>query len=168
MQCSNNLKQVALSMFNYESTYKRFPARAYGTTSTAGTATTANTGAFPTNRNHNSGYISGFIALLEFIEQSNMFQQVQAGDANNSRGGPRGDQGWVWGTAPAAYRCPSDPGVQRGVRFISLALCGGDGPGSANEGLDSNNAKRGVFTGRYFWRSISDLSDGTSNTIGIG
>lgn len=75
-----------------------------------------------------------------------MFQQIQAGDANNTPGGPRGDQGWVWDTAPAAYRCPSDPGVQGSSRLTILALCGGDSPGSATEQFNATNKPKMVFT----------------------
>jgi prepilin-type N-terminal cleavage/methylation domain-containing protein/prepilin-type processing-associated H-X9-DG protein len=168
MQCSNNCKQMALAMFNYESAYKRFPARRYGTSgNNGGTAIAANTGTFAVNRNHNSGRINAFVALLPFFEQSALFDQINAGDAANNAGGPRGDIGWaVWNTPPASYRCPSDPGIIQTSRQISYALCGGDSPGSATLQLN-NNDTRGAFSGRLIWRKIGDLSDGTSNTIGI-
>ncbi|MCR9294434.1 MAG: DUF1559 domain-containing protein [bacterium] len=167
MQCSNNVKQMALSMFNYESAHKRFPARRYGTTGTNGSANAPNTGAYATNRNHNSGRISAFVALLPFLEQGNQFQQIQGGDANNAPGGPRGDIGWVvWNVPPSTYRCPSDSGQQANNRHVSYALCGGDSPGAANLQLN-NHDTRGIFAGRMIWRKIGELTDGTSNTIGI-
>ena len=169
MQCSNNVKQMGLALFNYESAYKRFPARRYGTTgNNGGTAIAANTGTYATNRNHNSGRISPFIGILAFLEGSNLFNQITSGDAANAPGGPRGDVGWaVWDTPPAAYRCPSDAGYTgTNVRRISYAVCGGDSPGSATLQLN-NHDTRGVFAGRMLWRRISDLTDGTSNTIGI-
>jgi prepilin-type N-terminal cleavage/methylation domain-containing protein/prepilin-type processing-associated H-X9-DG protein len=167
MQCSNNVKQMALSMYNYESTYKRFPSRRYGTSGTNGATNSANTGAFALNRNHNSSRISAFVALLSFLEQGNQFQQIQAGDAANAPGGPRGDIAWaVWNVPPPTYRCPSDSGRQGNDRHISYALCGGDSPGSATLQLN-NHDTRGVFAGRLIWRKIGELTDGTSNTIGI-
>jgi prepilin-type N-terminal cleavage/methylation domain-containing protein/prepilin-type processing-associated H-X9-DG protein len=168
MQCSNNSKQMALAMFNYESTYKRFPARRYGTSgNNGGTAIAANTGSYALNRNHNSGRINAFVALLPYFEQGPLFEAIQAGDAANAAGGPRGDIGWaVWNTPPASYRCPSDSAMQSNNRHISYALCGGDSPGSATLQLN-NHDTRGVFAGRLIFRKIAELSDGTSNTIGI-
>ena len=167
MQCSNNVKQMALAMYNYESTYKRFPARRYGSTGNNGASNRANTGAYANNRNHNSSRINAFVGLLPFLEQGNQFQRIQAGDAANAPGGPRGDIGWaVWNTPPTTYRCPSDSGRQGNNRHVSYALCGGDSPGASNLQLN-NHDTRGVFAGRLIWRKIGDLSDGTSNTIGI-
>ncbi len=170
MQCSNNVRQIGLSLFNYESAYKRFPARRYGTTgNNGGTAIAANDGAFATNRNHNSGRISPFVAILSFLEGNNMFNRITAGDTANAPGGPRGDVGWaVWDQPPPAYQCPSDggAGASANIRRISYAVCGGDSPGSATLQLN-NHDTRGLFAGRMLWRRISDLSDGTSNTIAI-
>jgi prepilin-type N-terminal cleavage/methylation domain-containing protein/prepilin-type processing-associated H-X9-DG protein len=167
MQCSNNVKQMALAMYNYESTYKRFPARRYGTSGLNGPNNAPNEGAFALNRNHNSSRISAFVGLLPFLEQGNQFQLIQAGDAANAPGGPRGDIGWVvWNVPPSTYRCPSDAGRQTNDRHISYALCGGDSPGSATLQLN-NHDTRGIFSGRLIWRKIGDLTDGTSNTIGI-
>ncbi len=170
MQCSNNVKQIGLALFNYESAYKRFPARRYGTTgNNGGTAIAVNDGTFGLNRCHNSGRISPFIGILAFLEGSNLFNRITAGDANNAPGGPRGDIGWgVWDNPPPAYRCPSDSGFSVGtsIRRISYAACGGDSPGSATLQLN-NHDTRGMFSGRMVWRRISELTDGTSNTIAI-
>lgn len=167
MQCSNSVRQMALALFNYESAYKRFPARRYGTTGNIGNAILPNTGAFPQNRNHNSGRVSAFVAILPFVEQGNLFNQIRGGDANNAPQGPRGDLGWVvWNVPPSTYRCPSDSGRQANGRHVSYALCGGDSPGSGALQLN-NHDTRGIFTGRMIWRRIGDLTDGTSNTIGI-
>jgi prepilin-type N-terminal cleavage/methylation domain-containing protein/prepilin-type processing-associated H-X9-DG protein len=170
MQCSNNTKQMALAMHNYESAYTRFPARTSGTTGLSGPLNGPN----PGNRAHNGGRRSAFVALLPFLEQGPMFEAIQAGDANNAPGGPRGDQGWVvWNTPPAAYRCPSDSGSPVGDdRRISYALCGGDTGGNSDMQLIRDDT-RGVFVGRLWashpslWRRFGDLTDGTSNTICI-
>ena len=165
MQCSNNAKQMALALHNYADAYKAFPARKYGTTGQSGTASVAD----GTNRKHNAGRISGYIALLPYIEQSAMYNTIMAGDPNFAGGaigpgGPRGDQspvGYVWNTTPSAYRCPSDPGATASGKFISYAFCVGDQISNIN-----NGAVRGVF-GRFAWKRFADLTDGTSNTIGM-
>jgi prepilin-type processing-associated H-X9-DG protein len=161
MQCSNNAKQMALAMFNYESAFRRFPARQYGTTGTTGRINGGNTTPAP-NRQHNAGRINGFIALLPFLEQTAMYDAIIAGDSNTAPGGPRGDQGWaVWNTAPPAYKCPSDPGIDPSQKFISYALCVGDQIFQV-----SNGPVRGLY-GRWETKSIGEIADGTSNTIGI-
>ena len=85
MQCSNSIKQLSLALHNYESTYKRFPARRAGTA----------TGLTDSRRNHtNAGRLSAFVALLPYTEQSPMYEQIQAGDptgtvtVTNASGGP--------------------------------------------------------------------------------
>lgn len=163
MQCSNNLKQLGLALHNYADTYKSFPYRRGGTTGTSGTSN----GPTPVNRSHNSGRINGFICLLPFFEQGNMFNQIQAGDPNFAGGaiapgGPRGDQSWVvWNTPPATIKCPSDPGVSTG-KSHSYVFCQGDNVA----GMNTLMTNRGVF-GRFLTRRFGDMTDGTSNTIAM-
>src|SRR6516165_4833298 len=110
-QCKNNLKQFGIALHNYNDTYGTFPCRRYGTTGTF----TLSSAPCATNRCHNSGRISTFIALLPYIDQAPMYNQIQVGDAANAPGGPRGDQSWaVWNTPPPILRCPSDPGPEPG------------------------------------------------------
>ena len=165
MQCSNNMKQIGLALFNYESTYKRFPARQYGSTGVSGAVFN---GPNPTRRAHNSGRITGFIGLLAYLEQGNMFNAIQAGDADNAPGGPAGHMGWsVWNRPPATYRCPSDAGgagQNPESRIISYALSSGDAAGAETP---ITNSQRGLFASRFLWRRISDITDGTSNTVAI-
>ncbi len=165
MQCSNNMKQLSLAMFNYESAFRRFPSRKYGTTGTTGTIQTANTN----NTLHNSGRVCGFVALLPFFEQTAMANGIQSGDPSLgiSAGGPRGDWSagapnrFIWNDVPAALRCPSDAGLNPTAKHMSYAMCVGDQVAGINDGI-----VRGMF-GRYKWRSIGEMSDGTSNTVGI-
>ncbi len=62
MSCGNNLKQTALALHNYESTYKRFPSHMLG----AGNMNTAiGSGVIGGQR----GLYSGWHALLPYCEQ---------------------------------------------------------------------------------------------------
>jgi prepilin-type N-terminal cleavage/methylation domain-containing protein/prepilin-type processing-associated H-X9-DG protein len=58
MSCTNNLKQIALSMHNYHDTYKTFPQ---GAVARFGSV-------LPTT----NLYVSGFSSILPFIEQQNL------------------------------------------------------------------------------------------------
>ncbi|MCA9193417.1 MAG: DUF1559 domain-containing protein [Planctomycetales bacterium] len=167
MQCSNNLKQMSLAALNYESAYKRFPARQSGT-----------------------GYIrnvgqrlrlSGFVSLLPFMEQTALHNIVQ--QANNAPWGGNNSTSWQASFLPM-YNCPSDAqneradgdgsaGQYRG-RY-SYAFNGGDNylasvvdPSErTNESLSRQArvmSNRGIF-GRYDFTKIGALTDGTSNTL---
>jgi prepilin-type processing-associated H-X9-DG protein len=61
-------------------------------------------------------------------------------------------------------RCPSDPGVNISSNGsgLSYAVCAGDTILNINSMANS----RGVF-GQTIWRSVADIIDGTSNTVGI-
>lgn len=167
MQCSNSLKQLSLSLHNYESTFQRFPAMKGGTTA----------GFIGSNRNNsNAGRLSGFIALLPYVEQSPMYQAIQAGDATGATGytgaggptvapgGPAPWTGWsVWDISPGFLVCPSDGSTfnqPTTTRVNSYAFSVGDDLIDIRDG----QSNRGAFSAR-FGTKIAEMTDGTSNTI---
>lgn len=125
MQCSNNLKQLGLSLHNYESTYKRMPAGRLSLGSNRrGTPTTYRPD--PLSKNGH-----GLVSILPFIEQINLYNQFRHdgayGDFINtsfSLGGgapasplPTGASAVQTGNAllaglqgPPSFYCPSDGG----------------------------------------------------------
>ena len=72
MQCSNNLKQMGLAVLNYESTYKKFPAKNGGTRNFCGNC--------PERNMANYERVSIFVPLLPFIEQTPLWNRIQAGN----------------------------------------------------------------------------------------
>lgn len=158
MQCQNNLKQMGLALHNYASAYKRFPARKGGT---------GNPG--PGRNEGNGNRLTAFIGLLPYAEQTNMYNQIQAGDPTANppiaAGGPAAWINWiVWRRPPQYMRCPSDPGPRPDNREISYGLSVGD---SIHRARDDGDQIRGLFGARVY-RSFGAISDGTSNTIAIG
>ena len=158
MQCQNNMKQMGLALHNYASAYKKFPARKGGTGRQGST-----------RRMGNGNRLTGFVALLPYCEQNNMYNQIQAGDSTASPpiapGGPAAWINWiVWRPAPQYMRCPSDPGPRPGQREISYGMCIGD---SIFRARDDRDQIRGLFGARVY-RSFGSISDGTSNTIALG
>lgn len=156
MQCSNNLKQMGLALHNYASAYKRFPARKAGT-GTPGAS----------RREGNGNRLTGWVALLPYTEQGNMYAQIQAGDPSANppiaAGGPAAWVGWrAWNAAPQYMLCPSDPGPQPGTRGVSYGMSIGDTVHRARDEGDN----RGLFGSRT-WRNFGSISDGTSNTIAL-
>jgi prepilin-type N-terminal cleavage/methylation domain-containing protein len=164
MKCANHLKQLGLALQNYADSYGTLPCRRYGTTGTLGNSG----GPTVANRSHNSGRITHMVALLPYIEQKAMFDQIQAGDRTVSGepiapGGPRGDQSWaVWNTPPAMLKCPSDINAPRSPRGQSYVVSAGDLVLNINTRLYT----RGPF-GRFTWRRLAEITDGTSNTIAM-
>lgn len=159
MQCSNSLKQLGLSLHNYESTFKRFPARKNGTNIPFnGTERVSN----------NGGRLAGFIALLPYVEQAPMFNQIQAGDTsvtpNIAPGGPAAWASWaVWNRSPGFLTCPSDGTVfnqPANTQTNSYAFSVGDDVTGVRDGTNV----RGVFPATIGVK-ISEIVDGTSNTI---
>lgn len=164
MQCSNNLKQLGLSLLNYESAFKRFPPRKGGT----GTGI----GFIGTNRStHNGERLSAFVFLLPYFEQTALYNNIQAGDQSGTDpigviapGGPAAWQNWVvWRVSPANIVCPSDGPVfnaPTNTRQNNYAFSIGD---TVVNALNSTTP-RGIF-GLRLGVKLSEITDGTSNTI---
>jgi prepilin-type N-terminal cleavage/methylation domain-containing protein/prepilin-type processing-associated H-X9-DG protein len=133
MQCSNNLKQMALACYSYESTKGSFPA---------GIDWWVNGPGGP--------YSTWMWTILPFVEQQNL-QNV-----NDNVG-----------TIPLYY-CPSDPRAYASWFYLNAAtdyvaiegLDYWDGLGIINSGGPNNYPNPPV--------RVTDVTDGTSNTIMLG
>ena len=100
-QCKNNLKQIGLALFNYESTFSMFPVNSFCTISLAsgGLSFTQTT--------------SGGVALLPYIDQMSIYSQWNASktqwDTTTSNNGN------LVTTYLPAWRCPSSAGGNSGT-----------------------------------------------------
>ena len=151
MQCSNNLKQFGLALHNYHDTFNALVYRKGGTTGGSGNQS-------------NQGRRSGFISLLPFLEQTNMYNQIMAGQPGVNKEGPQGWAGWApWNNSPAFMRCPSDPGAMiTGGRRNSYAFSVGD----QIAGIRDDRTVRGLFSNRDCVK-FAEITDGLSNTIAM-
>ncbi len=173
-QCVNNLKQLGLAAANYESAYGTYPIGSHFQYFPPYGCYTESQGAF--------------VSMLGQLEQQSLYNAYNFGmnvymAAN----------GTIYGTGLSALWCPSDPGITRtvvgavasdvaseNVRFTSYGGCTGTwDPEPANYGAYTVPpalpqsvpqvaaiiaAMNGVF--RYQSSTkISDITDGTSNTI---
>jgi prepilin-type N-terminal cleavage/methylation domain-containing protein len=178
MQCSNNLKQLGLAMHTYLSTYNAFPWLKGPSN-------------FPGNRNTtprgNEQSIGGFVGLLPFIEQGNLFNLIAAPwDAVGTNPpslpfGPPRDFGYYppWQARLTTFICPSAAeglGYNNNAALFMnnkrhYAMCLGDmilnshGIGFTNTSTASLAPNfRGSFGYNRFVK-IGEMTDGTSNTI---
>jgi prepilin-type N-terminal cleavage/methylation domain-containing protein len=150
-QCRNNLKQLGLALHNYHDTFRLCPYRRGGT---------AGPGSYD-----NNGRASGFVGLLPFIDQAGLYNEI---DRPDGRWGGRPwdlsgpDGGPHWGHTIPVLQCPSnkaDVADRRGD--CSYVFCSGD------SGRNNNDRKpRGIF-GYWSSTTVSDILDGTSNTIAM-
>lgn len=160
-QCTNNLKQLALGVHNYESSIGCFPLGLIDQVSAAAPA---------------SGLWTSFgplLPLTQYVEQTSLFNamnfNVNVYDAQNTT---------INAVGMSVLWCPSDAGVeqpqQQGyvlpsgtpalpMRYSSYSGMAGPWYASQFGSLGPQNQK-GVFYA-YSTTKIADIPDGTSNTI---
>jgi prepilin-type N-terminal cleavage/methylation domain-containing protein/prepilin-type processing-associated H-X9-DG protein len=174
MSCGNNLKQLGLGVHNYHAAYNRIPMYAGGTGGVDG-------------RLHNHAWLSPLVALLPFVEQQALWEQISNPlTIGNTTFQGMGAQPWnnaysPWTQTISTYRCPSDPTLPAvGAKgATNYAACLGDGMVHLHRGgMDQNfvntgdfnaatNQLRGVFKTRRA-TGFRDVLDGTANTIMMG
>jgi prepilin-type N-terminal cleavage/methylation domain-containing protein/prepilin-type processing-associated H-X9-DG protein len=186
MSCSNNFKQIGLSIHNYHSAYDKLPMQ------NGGTYDRGQGGDF-----HNRWDLSPLVGLLPFLEQQALWEKIAnplAVNRDNTTKNPpfpaMGPVPWhenyqPWLTQVPGYRCPSDPTKPTAtqVAFTNYATCTGDAmfeqqhAGMRDDGtaepsggwgeVDAGRWSRGMFRARHF-TGFNDVLDGLSNTIAMG
>jgi len=179
MTCTNNLKQLGLAVHNYHDAYKTaMPCAGYGYFVPNPPASNART-----------EFISGFFALLPYIEQGAFYELVTGGQYNwdlDDWNNPGWDQGAYSEASPrqmmtknavSAFVCPSDAGRIKGPNECprtNYRFNYGDYPqhlgisGSATSttviSVFTDRTNRGAFAFQQ-WNGLSAMSDGTSSTL---
>jgi prepilin-type N-terminal cleavage/methylation domain-containing protein/prepilin-type processing-associated H-X9-DG protein len=201
MQCQNNLKQMGLALHNFHDAHKRFPAALIhpGWHSSANPNAQRYEGPEVNYSSQPQYYVynhSGFIALLPYIEQENLFKQYNYQFVGSSRNGngsaaslpPGGDplpnpNRIVGSTLVQIFTCPSDNNPPQ--RVLS-------GDARTNAAYERENTRRSNYLFNIgnnidqsgFWETqninlrgpfgingaatMQTIRDGTSNTIAIG
>ena len=170
MQCSNQLKQLALAVHNYNTATGFLPPRLWGR---------AQNNNIPNYTNGTGAQFHGMILLLPYIEQQAIFEQFnQITGANNITLNSQ-DLGGTFNSfedftagsfitaSIAALACPSDPIVRsKGATDTTrnnYRMSTGDIAGNYSDG--TLRVSRGPFPERMFNVRIDSIRDGTSNTI---
>jgi len=174
--CANNLKQVGLSLHNFQSTYNCFPTSGEGVTGTGATA-------FDT--------ISTFTAILPYMEQENVYKQI-----NTNLHYAAGAQSQVpFQTVIKAFVCPANAAHQGkdaqnyGLSdYMPIAYCD-IAPTTGMRWTQNSQKQKGALslTGTVNYKkngtgatvadtyvanltggmSVTSVSDGTSNTVAL-
>jgi prepilin-type N-terminal cleavage/methylation domain-containing protein len=153
-QCRNNMKQLGLALHNYHDVFTRFPMGAiWGVRNT------------PTT--HTAFHHTWLTAILPYIDQAPMYNQV-----NFSQ--PAVAQAHVDDQIPA-FLCPSDGSGITPIRdtwnFATTSYSGCNGYDWWSRGMHQAGAgsfvQGGVFDPLGSVK-ISDIIDGTSNTVAVG
>ncbi|MGL4942265.1 MAG: DUF1559 domain-containing protein [Thermoguttaceae bacterium] len=178
MQCTNNVKQLSLSLQNYHDINNSFPA---GTSGLDGTTTFG--GATPTQEQAERDRIGPLVSVLPFIEQNALYESVQNAQAHYMNGttwqglriqgdNPGGGDVWngVNNVAVLFAVCPSEsqPAIPAGfMGRNNYVFCQGDFPGrpDTRSGMAGHNP-RGIFVS-WAWKGMSAITDGTSNTVAV-
>ena len=153
MQCSNNLKQLSLSLHNYHDTYKAFPAPSMPYTEG----------------------LSLQVALMPYYEQQNLFDQFivnQRWDSAHNRPLTR--------SPLDALLCPSgtervadDNGADFTTHYYGVLGPTGINPASGvaypenTAGPHGGSSRQGLFY-QLEYRNFANILDGTSNTLAFG
>jgi hypothetical protein len=180
--CSNNIRQVGLGVLNYESSYKRLPFGWGGAAKVGGYTEDVDwlVGRVAIGR------LSGLVSIIPQLESSTLFSEIQT-HAIKTRDGrihqyPDPVAPWdmkdgnftPWRTQMSLFRCPSDPGRINpdaswefdGCARTNYVFCYGDTIRDNNNGWHPAS-NRGAFQGRH-QRRLTELTDGTSNTLILG
>ena len=172
-QCRNNLKQIGLALHNYESSFGTFPP---GFISRV-------TGPWPGGANDpvpeaGAGW-SVFAMILPQLEQTSLHQRI---DFNRPIADPINQ--FARSTNVPAYRCPSDTWATPvtvwpasiGINDLAAnsyvgVLGGADPSGTGPTGSYLARYEEPNFNGIFHRNNavrMRDITDGTSNTIGMG
>jgi prepilin-type processing-associated H-X9-DG protein len=120
-QCQNNLKQIALTLLNYQSAHGAFPPAVF-----------ADDGGKPK--------MSWRVAILPFMDQQGLYQQYdpkQPWDSPQNRA--------LGNTPMPIFRCPSDPGAANSTETNYLRIIGkGTVGGTPNEAVKISDIMDGT------------------------
>lgn len=195
MQCSNNLKQMGLALHGFNDAHKRLPAALIQSGRYKGAPASANYNGPEVNYSTQASFLvynhTGFVALLPYIEQANLFKQYNYqyvastssmyGVATGPDPNPNPNRVVASQNIPI-YVCPSDqnpaPTVNSSARSTStyerantrrsnyLFSTGAYTDYNAPWAQTPTYA-RGAF-GNNGAAAIATIRDGTSNTLAIG
>ncbi|MCA9138189.1 MAG: DUF1559 domain-containing protein [Planctomycetales bacterium] len=181
-RCADNLRRLGIALHNYHSSYRTMPAGVGGTMGGTGYPSMLSR-----ERDSNQGRLSGFAALLPFLDQQVAWSKLSAGGPGNFP--PMGpapsydpSEYELWSVQFDAFLCPSDPAEINDYGMRSYVMNYGDAvdavgrlfDDSAEDRVLKSQVGRGAFI-PHTPVKFRDCPDGLSNTamisetmIGVG
>ncbi|MHC2066802.1 DUF1559 family PulG-like putative transporter [Bremerella sp. T1] len=168
MQCSNNLKQIGLSLHNYHDVHLVFPPGWVGNGTNWSSNTGSNKYCNSNGANHGAPWTVLILPFLELANLHDTFDFTATFSSNsNDTPAPNGPKQ----VRVDAYQCPTDPAGS----FFPLHL---DYRGISGGGTDTNDGycissnlrtfhRNGMFSGNTAVK-FRDVIDGTTQTMMIG
>jgi prepilin-type N-terminal cleavage/methylation domain-containing protein/prepilin-type processing-associated H-X9-DG protein len=152
LKCSNNLKQLGLALHNYHDTNQRLPAPRGDLQST-------------TQNTVFSVYGGWMCSILPYVEQDNLLRTIKP----FTQPAPNGYFNNYNRKVPT-FMCPSDTRVDKPVSAGNGAPTSYVGvTGSDNDSnLQFNGPTNGIFDINSLGKRLTDITDGTSNTLMVG
>ncbi|MCY2987272.1 MAG: DUF1559 domain-containing protein, partial [Planctomycetota bacterium] len=168
-QCSNNMKQLGISLQNYHDTYKVLPPAGIGQTRGPGMADQT-----PDDDigNQYGYYISYLGLLLPFVEQAALSDQLSITPTVSMNT----NSTLVWSKIIPGFVCPSETNSQNSFTSGATMARGNYAAVAANDNItyamcdtrgpwrNLSVADRGVMAGAGAAR-LADITDGTSSTL---
>lgn len=168
MQCSNNMKQQALGVLNYEASYKRLPSLQSGSGNIVQT--------------QQRFAMAGWWEILPYIEGTTLYDRING--LNNGFGLEPWNGNAAYRARAAWLECPSDAGSEEPVNpnrtrgLSSYGMCVGDNMAASQIVVNGTEERsdltlalqkraiinRGMF-GRASYHPLGHVKDGLSNTI---
>jgi len=166
--CTNQVKQLSLAVHNYHDTFKRIPP---GTLST--NTTTYSTAGWCTSGSNANNRAPWTVLLLPFIEQTNLHEQFNMGEAftaSTNVAGSSTNHALSLLNNPT-YQCPSDRNSLSDKDNINYLGVQGGGPIAAASCTSTSDRRVFYVTGMMIHNGnlkFSNATDGTSNVFLIG
>ncbi len=178
MQCQNNLKQMALAVLNYESTYSKLPTAGEGTNSTNNGTQFANQLVNSLAPPNGTSMHSLFTYMLPYIEQGNIYNLIDPNQYYNAPSASSPNHVAAFQNVVKTFICPSYPFESKdslgygyvhygATVYTDIVVFAGQGGTTVPVGeRDKLLARqRGMLDNLN--NTITGITDGTSNTIMI-
>ena len=179
LKCQNNLKQMCLAVHNYHDSYQKLPTAGEGSNSAVNGTAFANDLVMGAAPPPGTPYHSLFTYMLPYIEQDNIFRQIDLNQYYNAPSTNQPNHVTAFQNVISTFICPSYPYesvdslgygyVHYGATvYTDIVIFAGQGGSTVPVGeRDKRNARqRGALDNKPV--PIGSITDGTSNTIMIG